>query len=278
MSPENSLARAKENYLGGARIKTSVHRGLWGPLPENSLPAIKAAAAWDIVEIDLRLDADGTPYLMHDRTFDRMCGQDVSSNGVPIDAIAAAKLKAGAGGAEEAFTEETVPTLQAAFAALEGSGAIFDLDVKRAEDVQQVAKSVSQMGQQHLGTLKVDVASKPDVDALLALENQFEIMVMAKFNLRTKDDLPLIAEMAASGVAAIEIWFDNLDLLAEATRIAGDKIRIGTYTLDPVHCCGLSDAKALNDPASVWGKLIDAGIGLIMTDQPQALEDYLRSR
>lgn len=40
------------------RALISVHRGLWGPAPENSLTALNDAAALGIVEVDLQLTAD----------------------------------------------------------------------------------------------------------------------------------------------------------------------------------------------------------------------------
>ncbi|MEO0918053.1 MAG: glycerophosphodiester phosphodiesterase family protein, partial [Pseudomonadota bacterium] len=67
----------------------SAHRGLWNPLPENSLAAIRGAAVWDVVEIDLRLDADARPYLMHDPTLDRMTGDASSANGPDTNKLAA---------------------------------------------------------------------------------------------------------------------------------------------------------------------------------------------
>ncbi|WP_410482382.1 hypothetical protein [Ovoidimarina sediminis] len=41
--------------------------------------------------------------------------------------------------------------------------------------------------------------------------------------------------------------------------------------MDPVHCCGLSDARALHDPDAVWGRLADGGIAVLMTDHARAL-------
>ena len=79
-----------------------------------------------------------------------------------------------------------------------------------------------------------------------------------------------------AGVAAAEVWFDDLDQLGEACAIAGDQMAISTFTLDPVHCCGLSDAKAEEDPDAVWGRLLDAGVTILMTDKAERLEQYLR--
>lgn len=256
----------------------SVHRGLWQAFPENSLSAILAARSWDVVEIDVQLDRDGTPYLMHDDTLARMTGDAHQVSAIDARHRETLRLKTGAGGASAPLTDEPVPTLEHAFAVLEGSGAAFDLDVKHADQIDAVAAAVADMGRQDMATLKMDVASGEDIAALVALEKRFDIMVMAKLRLKSRDDLALVVALREADVAAVEIWFDDLNLLRRATSFAGDLIRFGTYTLDDVHCCGLSDSLAVKDPGAVWGRLLGAGIGLVMTDRPEALSRYLMTR
>ncbi|MEM6385517.1 MAG: glycerophosphodiester phosphodiesterase family protein [Pseudomonadota bacterium] len=256
----------------------SVHRGLWNSLPENSLSAIRAAARWDVVEIDVRLDRDGTPYLMHDRTLDRMTGASGDANGADPAVLQQTRLRAGMGGPAAALTEQPVPTLDAAFGALDQTGAIFDIDVKRAEDLHAVGATIAALGCQDLGTLKIDIASREDVAALVDLERQYDIMVMAKLKLLSEDDLPLVVALREADVAAVELRFDDLNLVKRASSFAGDLMRFGTYTLDAVHCGDLSDSYALRNPRAVWGRILDAGIRLIMTDQPEALSRYLMTR
>lgn len=49
-------------------------------------------------------------------------------------------------------------------------------------------------------------------------------------------------------------------------------------TLDSVACAGFTDTAALLDPDAVWGRLIDAGISVIQTDEAAALKSYLAAR
>lgn len=254
------------------------HRGVWDPLPENSLAAIRAAARFDVVEIDVRLDANGTPYLMHDPTLDRMTDGSGSANGADPAMLAELRLREGAGGPSQTVTTEPVPMLDDAFKALDGTGAIFDLDVKRASDIEAVAEAVAGLGCQDLATLKMDVEQPGDIARLVAMEETYDIMVMAKLKLSSRDDLPLVVSLREADIAAVEIWFDDLNLLRRATAFAGDLMRFGTYTLDDVHCAGLSDQVARRDPGAVWGRLLGAGIRLIMTDEPEALSRYLLTR
>ena len=59
-----------------ARPELIAHRGYARHFPENTLaavgPALEAGARF--VEIDVQLSRDRVPFLMHDRTLERMCG------------------------------------------------------------------------------------------------------------------------------------------------------------------------------------------------------------
>jgi glycerophosphoryl diester phosphodiesterase len=55
------------------RFRIIAHRGFMRRFPENTLVAVRGAFAQgaDAVEVDIRLSADGVPYVMHDETVDR---------------------------------------------------------------------------------------------------------------------------------------------------------------------------------------------------------------
>lgn len=254
----------------------SVHRGLWGPAPENSLIAIYAASGFGVIEIDAQMAADGVPVVIHDADLMRTAGVDLIPQQSDHTDLTAQKLLAGAGGPDAKPTDQHVPTLEQALKAA-GPKAFFDIDVKYPEEVDAIATALAGMGLAHMGSLKIDTETTSDIAHLLALQNRCGAMVMAKVNL-PKVGLGHIKELTDAGVAAAEVWFDDLDQLAQACALAGDDMAIETYTLDPVHCCGLSDSKALLDPAQTWGLLLDAGVTIIMTDQAAPLEIYMASR
>lgn len=243
-------------------------------MPENSRAAIRAGAHLEVVEIDLQLDAGGRPFLMHDDTLSRMTGHDADTGGASPDVIADLRLREGEGGPDAPLTLEAIPRLEDAFAALSSTDAIFDLDVKHARDIEAVAREVVRLGRQDLATLKVDVDQPGDIEALRALEDAHGIMVMAKTFLRGPADLDLVERMRDADVAAAEVWFADLAILEEACARARPSLRIGTYTLDPVHCCGLNDTRAGKDPDAVWGALAGAGVGQIMTDRARDFEAW----
>ena len=76
-----------------------------------------------------------------------------------------------------------------------------------------------------------------------------------------------------------EIRFDALETIAEnrsAFEAAG--MALWKNTLDQASSGTWTDTAALADPDSIWGRLIDAGISAIQTDQPEALKAYVERR
>lgn len=62
------------------------HRGLWGEprIPENSAAAFHAAKTSGVgAELDVRLSRDGVPFVFHDATLQRMCGNDIMFSTLP---------------------------------------------------------------------------------------------------------------------------------------------------------------------------------------------------
>lgn len=252
------------------------HRGVWGPHPENSIPAIRAAAAFDVVEIDVQVTEDGGLVVHHDETFTRMVGDTRALCEMSEADIMAMSLRTADGGDAAPLTDHKIPNLAAALRA--APDIIFDLDAKNAKETRAVADAAAALGAADRAAVKVDVASLEDLTALLALQQNTGLMVAAKIDLVDAASLDLIDAARNADVALAEVWFDDLEILSKAARRAGPGMRLSTYTLDPVHCCGLNDDAARRDPGAVWGVLIDAGVGAIMTDEPAALRAYLSAR
>ena len=255
------------------RAIISVHRGLWGPAPENSLAALTAGASIGIVETDIQLAADYVPVVMHDDTLDRMTGVPGRIADTTSDEFAKLPLREGYGGTGSKLTKHRAPLFEELLA-ISPKDSFFDFDVKHPHEVEAVAAFIASHGATTRGSVKIDTKNEANIDHLLGLEAEFGVMVMAKVML-SDAGLGHVASLADRGVAAAEVWFDDLDQLAAACRIAGNRMAVSTYTLDPVHCCGLSDSVAQKNPSAVWGRLIEAGISIIMTDRPRELAEYL---
>lgn len=253
-----------------------VHRGLWGPLAENSLPAIAAAHPFEIIEIDAQLASDGVPVVIHDTTLDRTCGVPGAVREMPSKTLGGYTLLSGAGGADAQPTDTTLPNLTSALRT-RPKGAFFDIDVKHPNEIEPIAAYLQDHGLADTGSLKIDTSQPADIEHLLSLQNRYGIMVMAKVDLAHAAPGHIV-QLAAAGVAAAELTFTDLDQVRAACAAAGPDMACSAYTLNVASCCDLHDAAALADPDAVWGQLLDAGVTILMTDEPAALADYLATR
>lgn len=110
------------------------HRALSGeaaPAPENTLAAIRAAAASGVgaIEVDVRLSADGRAILMHDETLDRTTDGEGPASERTLAELRGLSADAGIAG----YTGEPIPTLDEAVALARSLGLRMELDVKNVE-------------------------------------------------------------------------------------------------------------------------------------------------
>ena len=124
VAPGRATRAQKAPFL----CRNYAHRGLHtedGSVPENSLPAFRAAAeAGYAVEMDVHLTADDRLVVFHDDTLERMCGVQ----GV-IDDFTLAELRA----LRLGKTDCVIPTFAEALEALGGRVPLL-LEVKRGHD------------------------------------------------------------------------------------------------------------------------------------------------
>lgn len=101
------LVHGRRNAPGWQRLpgKYYAHRGLHGPgVPENSLPAFRAAAAAGYgAELDVHLTADGRLVVFHDGSLMRMCGVEGTVEEFSSEVLRELRL---------AGTTETIPFLE----------------------------------------------------------------------------------------------------------------------------------------------------------------------
>ena len=115
-----------------SKVLVVAHRACWFEgAPENSLEAISECIRLgvDLVEIDVRLTADGIPVLFHDETVDRTTNGFGPIDKFDLDSVRKLRLLKGAGGEEATLTGERVPTLEEALALTKGN-ILVNLDVK----------------------------------------------------------------------------------------------------------------------------------------------------
>lgn len=255
------------------------HRGAWHQAPENSLLSLKNAieAGYPIAEIDIRQSADGELFVFHDDTLKRMADREEDPETLSIEQLRTVLLRNRDGGEDNPLTDQRIPTL---FEVLTiAKDCIFlDLDVKEPSLIPRVAEYVKATGMAGQVDIKATVNNAAQA---IALQQQgvltgIPFMPKSYFSKETAD--AVLEVLTSFKPFMTEATFDELATLsARQSAFAAQGISLWVNTLNGA-CCGLDDSIALQSPDRVWGALLDAGVSVIQTDEPEALQTYLRAR
>ncbi|NWJ23533.1 glycerophosphodiester phosphodiesterase family protein [Rhizobium sp. RM] len=270
-----------QDYIADPKRAPAIvaHRGAWRGAPENSLAAIERAIAVgaNIVELDIRKSADGELFIMHDDTLLRMAGIDRDAETFTMAELQAIALREDDGGEGRAVSDQRIPTLKQALEIIRGR--IFaDLDLKDRGLFPEVAACARAMQATSYVDLKTRVMTRDELDWVQDQNiDGVPFMAMAKFTAgEFHDTMALLSEikpfMCEMRFDRIETIVENRDLFREAN------MALWINTLDQVGSGEWRDDKAMIDPDSIWGRLMDAGISVFQTDQPEALKVYIEAR
>jgi glycerophosphoryl diester phosphodiesterase len=277
-----------------ARALVVAHRGCHAPsprrgvggAPENSLLALEncIAIGADMMETDIRRSKDGVLVIMHDPDVDRT----TDGHGLVADLTAAQlshlHLRQGFGGPDAPLTGQTVPTLEALLRAAKGRLAI-NLDIK-APIYEETVAMVANLGL--LNQVLVKIAVEPSDPAFGAMEPDkrtwFQPIIDQRDAKITAANLPALILRQARGddgarlanVRNIELVYQTdafFDIARDAAEAQG--LRVWINTLGPEFAGGRWDKGAAENPDAVWGWLIRQGVGIIQTDRPADLLDYI---
>ncbi|WP_342130023.1 glycerophosphodiester phosphodiesterase [Hydrogenophaga sp. OTU3427] len=105
------------------------HRGAGKLAPENTLAAFRLGAqhGYKMIECDVKLSADGVPFLLHDATLERTTdGQGTAGERPWIDL---SRRDAGAWHSRQ-YAGETLPTLQAVARWCQANGVLLNIEIK----------------------------------------------------------------------------------------------------------------------------------------------------
>lgn len=256
------------------------HRGIWRDAPENSLLGIQHAidAGYEVVEIDIRRSADGGLFLLHDETLERMTGVDAAPENLSAQQLCSLALRNRNGGPLSELTPERLPQLAEVFELTRGR-IFLHLDVKERDVIPDVTALAKAMGVEAQVDFWASLKSEKDFAWIRETVLPHDVLFMAKTRLNVPGAATQLALLSELSPSVCEIYFDDLKQLAaldEPRRDSG--MALWVNTLDSVACAGFTDTAALTDPDAVWGRLIDAGISVIQTDEAAALKSYLAAR
>ena len=225
------------------------HRGAGKLAPENTLAAFRVGAAhgYRAFECDVKLSADGVPFLLHDSTLART----TSGAGLAGEKTWAELSRLDAGGwHSRAYAGEPPPSLAAIAAFCRNNGYALDLEIKpspgrEAETGRVVALEVARLW---AGAAVPPLLSSFRPEALQAAR-------------AAADSLPraLLLDTLRAG------WFDEAQALECAAVVTAYPL-MDAAVIAQLHAAGMRAlVYTVNDPAEVQ-RIVALGIDGIVTD------------
>jgi glycerophosphoryl diester phosphodiesterase len=236
-------------------VLIAAHRAGHLEAPENSLAAIEEAvqAGTDIVEIDVKVSADGVPFLMHDQTVTRTTGAAGEAERLTYDQLRTLRLK---------DSSEPPPTLVEALRSTCGR-VLVDLDLK----TDQVAPIVAVV--QGLGM----------TDQVLFFDSDSQVLAQVRRSAPDARVMPRVSRpdglaTAAAGLAPVVIVHGDPESLTPRLRadIRALPARIWINSLGEVDTAVAAGAP---DVCRRLEALLALDANVIQTDRPRDLRRTL---
>lgn len=259
-------------------VQVWAHRGDWRYAPENSLMAIQRCIdlGVDVIELDFRLTKDGHLVAMHDVTVDRTTNGTGRVDTMTLQEIKSLRLRNGCGVRN---SRQQVPTLEEVMNLVRGK-VMVNLDKTEGKWIREAYEVLKKTG-------TVDHAIFKGNDDLAFMRNKYgtlmdSIIYMPKLWYKNERVREFTEEYENDlDPFAYEMIFDSEQ--SEVFKMVPERKAAGDYFLaialwDEL-CAGHTDELALLEGSEVsWGWLIDQGASAIMTDRPEELLGYLRSK
>lgn len=254
------------------------HRGDWRYAPENSLLSIQRCIdlGIDIVELDFRMTKDGHLVAMHDYTVDRTTTGKGKVSDLTLAEIKALRLKNNCG---IRYSRQQIPTLEEVMELCKGK-IMVNLDKTEGETVKEAFEILKKTGTVSQGIFKGN-------DPIEFMRKKYgnlmdSIIYFPKVWPKTVDKKQFIANYNTEiSPIGYEMIFDeeNCFVTEEIKRMNTQGITVQTCALWDNLVAGHNDERVLIDgPDAAWGWLIDNGTNALMTDRPEELIQYLKSR
>lgn len=286
--PAGIMRRIRDSDGG---VIVAAHRGChekapyrgWGTAPENSRKGLLRCVAMgvDIMETDIRKSRDGYLVIIHDDRVDRTTDGKGAVADLTLTQLKALHLRENEGGADAPLTDETLLTLDEILALAKGR-IVLNLDVKEMI-YAEVIDAVLRAGAQDRVIVKTTAGMGSAALASITPFDRVPFMVIPTTGDPQAADLPAVVARQMVGSTkpiAFELPYvpvAALPAIAASVRKQGVRLWVNTLFTGFVVGAG-SDTDALRDPDAVWGRLIQAGISMFQTDEPEALLRYRDSR
>jgi|SRR5581483_7609234 len=275
--PEVASLRDRLAHPKPGDVITIAHRACWKETAENSLAGVRRCIEMGVdgVEFDVRHTKDGVPVVIHDETVDRTTDGHGAVSALTFDQVRRLHLRAGAGGPGAPLTAERVPTLSEYLLAAKGR-LLLVFDVKDWTQAETFAAArVAGVSRQAIFFYECR-----NHDLLEKIKGFWDDALV--FPIAFESDGPLSQSMdkcRSNPTGMIHTkWVHDSFLEAATGAIKARNERVWIATMFPDDVAGHYDKDALVDPESVWGRQLQAGANMIMTNEPRALLAFLRRR
>ncbi len=299
------------NDVDAGPIMVAAHRGCWTTAPENTVTAIDHCVKLgvEIVEIDVQLTKDRELIVFHDRTLDRMTNGHGPVWDATLAEIKSLRLYERDGSPSQInekklITNHKVATLREMFEATRGR-ILLNLEIKSNdvfgfEETYQAALDLARdMGVENEVLWKIPSTARAyDVEIVdgfsgsEAPDTPADVIYNAIDTKGLRHVTPIVWHGARSFEQSLQDFSDtpvkSFEIIADDPsqwplgpdgRIIGaDKYRYLGIAVLPRWSAGYADDIAMSDPDASWGRLIDIGADVIMTDRPEQLIEYLEER
>lgn len=267
------VATDKEAFSDRKNIICISHRGDWHAYPENSAEAVKAAAQYGAVSVDVKVTSDKKAVLMADDTTDRMVtdadGNAVSRNvsEMTLEELCLLYLRAENGGTDKPKTEYKVASLQNAIDSANGTALIINTTCDDFSAVYSYLESLS-LTDKVIFRFKTDSVSKI-IEATKDAEN---ITVFGNY----QGNIIFLATSAVkkslvNGMDTVELGSKN------GNGVLYDELLMSRFEESGRAMVSMVGGRSGKRPDAErgWDDLITLGYTVIETDYPEQFNEYL---
>lgn len=286
----SNIPRSVQALMASGKVVVVAHRGChnpgprhgFGAVPENSLLALEQCVKLgvDMMETDVRRTADGELVMIHDDTVDRTTTGTGNVSQLSLASLRKLRLRGNLGGAAAGPTDQRMVTLAEMLAAAKGR-IFLNLDIKDAIYPEVIA-AVEKAGMTNEVIVKTSTGpTTPPLASMTPYDRVPFIPVL--LNSDGRADLGAVASQQVSGgkrpvgfelPQMTEAQFEAVALVSKRTNIP---LWHNTLWEGFIPEWG-GDIQALRDPDAVWGKMLDRGIHIFQTDEPEALAAFREKR
>ena len=203
------------------------HRGLSSLYPENSIPALEAAAEYgfDGYEFDVHTTKDGKWVVIHDDTVDNMTAESGDVESFTFEEIRKMKLDNGNG--IEDYPDEKIPTLEEALEIYKNSGITPIIEIKKC-DVQYLPSFTEILEKYGVKDKAVIISfTREYLEKYRELDKDAEIMLLK--GTPEKDDVDWCIEYSAG----LDFGYYNVYKCSDVLSYAREKgVKLGVWTVD----------------------------------------------